>query len=190
MKPVSFLLIAFLLTSLGFGTACGQSLLPKKSSLGAGSAQQPEKPPVQLSTRIECEADRRTAYLIVAAKIPPGGYLYSLTQPGPSATKLEIAMNDGFQVAGAFRPQQAPHVEGDPGADDRIETHHGDIEFHLPILITHGTNPEDLVIDVRINGQFCQDNQCHLIQDRVLSAKLQRFRLPEHTARVAVPVNR
>ncbi|MBX3417355.1 MAG: hypothetical protein KF851_07110 [Pirellulaceae bacterium] len=166
----------------------GQELSPRSSRLGFATASQQDRENLTWTARIESETDRQTAYLIVAAKVPAGGYLYSLTQPGVSATKIEVATNERFRITGAFRPNKAPRIEGDPESEERAETHIEDIEFHLPIQIAAGIEPEDLAIDVRINAQFCQDDQCMPVNNRILTAKLQKYRIPEGNSGASVPV--
>jgi hypothetical protein len=183
-----YLTLVIFLSWSGAEALWGQELLPRSNRDGFALGAEQARESLTWTARIESEADRQTAYLIVAAKIPAGGYLYSLTQPGPSATKIEIATNDQFKVAGAFRPNKAPVIEGDLESLGRTETHADEIEFHLPIQIVAGTDPEDLLIDVRINAQYCQENQCQPVSNRVLSAKLQKYRLPNNNSGARVPV--
>ncbi len=143
------------------------------SAFKSAEATKPADNPIELKAWIVSEPGKRSGYLVVAAKLSTESYLYALTQEGVSATKIEVATHDGFEINGAFRPTKPPIlVEKDPVFGERQEKHFGEIEFFLPIKIAPGQTPEDLKIDVRLNGQVCTgDSSCIPIRDRVIQAR-------------------
>lgn len=139
--------------------------------------------PYEFASWIAVEPDTQTGYLVVSARLADASYLHSLTQEGPSATKLEVAVTDSFEIAGVFRPDQPPKViEKDPVFGKRQEKHFGSVEFYLPIRISANQVPEDLQIKIRINGQVCtEDSMCLPIRDHVLVAKFNDYIMRENS---------
>lgn len=167
-----------------------QPLIPKPSVSGdkpvvatmrdqflASTDLNADKDPFQFSAAIRCEQAGQPVYLVVTAKLAPGCHLYSLTQPDESATKLEVAVSELYRITGPFRPRQAPHVTGAGTATDPIqETYAELVEFVLPIELALGADLKKMNIDVRINGQVCQDDtSCQPIRNKIVTAKFSGF---------------
>jgi hypothetical protein len=133
--------------------------------------------PIVWTTRIVAQPDRQSGFLVVAAQLQPGFALYSLTHPGEAATKIEVARQPGFAIAGAFRPDRAPVVAEYGRGDAREEKHVETVEFYLPIKLAAGQIPEDLEIRVRVNGQACSDSSCVPVINKVMTAKFDEYLL-------------
>ena len=139
--------------------------------------REPMVEPIAWTTRIVAQPDRQSGFLVVAAQLQPGFALYSLTHPGEAATKIEVARQPGFAIAGAFRPDRAPVVADYVGGTAREEKHVDTVEFYLPIKLAAGQIPEDLEIKVRVNGQACSDSSCVPVINKVMTAKFDEYLL-------------
>jgi hypothetical protein len=134
-----------------------------------------------LDSWIIVDAAARTGTVVVRATLQDGGYIHSLTQEGPAATKIELALNDGFSIDGIFRPTKEPEViERDPVLGERVEKHYQSVDFYLPIRFASNQNPEDVSIKIRVSGQVCIDNSsCIPIRDKILIAEFSNYMLSE-----------
>ncbi len=173
VKQQTALWILGVLLSCGLevDAATAQQLLPRPNTAASVPQEIESDEPCALTAYVLYEADGKNGYLVVKAKIAEGHHLYSLTQPGGSATKIEVAKNESFEIAGVFRPTKAPQVDGDPQSPGRHEIHAEEVEFYLPIKLTKGMIPNEVVINVRVNGQVCSDSTCVPISNKVLTAK-------------------
>ncbi len=171
-QPAMFGVLAVLLgCGLGVGQVKAQPLLPRSNAAASVTEETESEQPCKFTSYILYEADGKQGYLIVKAKIAYGHHIYSLTQPDASATKIEVAKNKDFEIAGVFRPSKAPHVDGDPQSPQRHEIHTEEVEFYLPIKLAVGVVPEDVVVNIRVNSQVCNDSNCVPISNKVLTAK-------------------
>lgn len=146
-------------------------------------AQQIDQPPVvmamaeadpyQLSAQVVAGADSATAYLIVRVELPAESYLYSLTQPGELATRVEVALGEDGKIGGAMRPVTLPKVNPqDEFVGGRSEKHFGTIHFVLPIQRLTSRPLDQWEVAVRLNGQVCSEQgSCQLIRDEVITAR-------------------
>jgi hypothetical protein len=152
-------------------TAQAQSLSPMKFNAGAPDVK--PAAPYQLDAWIAVDPKANRGILVVRAIMNRDGYLHALTQDGPARTRLEVAVHEGFEIDGIFRPSVEPKViENDPVLNERIEKHYESVDFFLPIKIAANQNPEDLKIKVRVNGQVCIDNSsCIPVRDKILVAE-------------------
>ena len=146
--------------------ALGQSLVP------IPTGKQIESPPYELQARFFCDSNSKDGYVVVKIKLGTDHYLYSLSQAGELATKIEFSLSPTLKINGPLRPSSAPKITDiDPVLGDRSEKHFDQIAFVLPIRLISETNPEKCRIDVRINGQVCSETgTCQLIRDKVISA--------------------
>lgn len=129
--------------------------------------------PYQLSAQLAAASGSDTAYLIVQVELPAESYLYSLTQPGDLATKVEVALGEDGKIAGIMRPVTLPTVkEKDEFLGGRSEKHYGTIQFVLPVQRLTARPVEQWQVAVRFNGQVCSEHgSCQLIRNEVFSAK-------------------
>ncbi len=136
-----------------------------------------DKTPFHITAAIRCPQAGQQVHLVVTAKLVSGCHLYSLTQPDGSATKLEVAVSELYKITGPFRPRHAPHVTGAGTPTDPIQETYADlVEFILPIELAPGADLKQLSIDVRINGQVCQDDtSCQAIRNKIVTAKFPGF---------------
>jgi Disulphide bond corrector protein DsbC len=153
------------------GQVTAQPLLPRSNTAASVNEDPESEEPCSFTSYILYEAGGKNGYLVVKAKIADGHHIYSLTQPDASATKIEVAKNKDFEIAGVFRPTKAPQVDGDPQSPKRHEIHFKEVEFYLPIKLAADVVPEDVVINVRVNGQVCSDSNCVPISNKVLTAR-------------------
>ena len=142
---------------------------------------------LELTGSFHLEQDANHGYLVLEASVPKGSYIYSLTQEGnPPPSRIEVAKAESYQVSGAFKPDSEPVVvENDPTFKNRTEKHKQNVRFFIPLQIATETNPAELTIPMRFNGQICSETEgtCTPIQDRVINANFGGFyqRVAEQT---------
>ncbi len=132
-----------------------------------------EPAPFKLSAHLVGQADAAQAYVIVKVELPPDSYLYSLTQPGELATRVEVALGPNGKIAGPMRPASLPKVnEQDTFLGGRSEKHFGTVHFVLPIQRLTALPLEQWEVALRLNGQVCSENgSCQLIRNEIVTAK-------------------
>jgi hypothetical protein len=167
-------LVALTIGWLGLQLATGPEKLMAQQVeplSGLGSAE--EVAPYQLSALLVASPDSAQAHLIVKVELPADSYLYSLTQPGELATRVEVALGEDGKIAGVMRPVTLPKVNPrDEFAGGRSEKHYGTIHFILPVQRLTARPLDQWEVAVRLNGQVCSEQgSCQLIRDEIVSAR-------------------
>ena len=125
----------------------------------AAKAQEPVKLSLKVPSRAVKAGDKFTAELNV--RISTGWHIYSMTQPrgGPFATRITLESDQIFTSAGQISGPK-PQTKFDPNFEINAETHEGNIQFIVPILVSREAVSEtgDLVINVRY--QVCNETSC------------------------------
>lgn len=154
-------------------TAGAAGLIAQQLDQPPGLVATAEAAPYQLSAQLVGESDSAPTYLIVRVELPRDSYLYSLTQPGELATRVEVALGEDGQIAGVMRPVSLPKIkEQDEFTGGRSEKHHGTIHFVLPIQRLSSRPLDQWEVAVRVNGQVCSElGSCQLIRDEIVAAK-------------------
>jgi thiol:disulfide interchange protein len=123
-----------------------------------GLSAQPAENPVEFSGRFEIDPATRQGRLLIEAVIQPEWHMYSLTQPvgGPRRTVIKVTEAPGFQVTGPFTADRDPNRHDDPNFPGIVaEEHEFEVIWSAPITLAEGTDPDELTIEVRIDGQVC-----------------------------------
>jgi thiol:disulfide interchange protein len=125
----------------------------------AAAAQDPVKLSLKVPSRVVKAGDKFTAELNV--KISTGWHIYSMTQPrgGPFATRITLESDQIFTSDGPVSGPK-PQTTFDPTFEINTETHEGNIQFIVPILVSREAVSEtrDLIINVRY--QVCNETSC------------------------------
>lgn len=142
------------------------------------SSQVEDSEPYRISAKLVGEEAAVRAHLIIAVELPAESYLYSLTQPGDLATRVEISLGKDGKIAGVLRPVTTAKVtEQDPFLGGRSEKHFGTVQFILPIERISERPFEQWQVAVRINGQVCSEaGSCQLIRNEIVKAS---FSVPD-----------
>lgn len=117
--------------------------------------------PVTLSAQFTTPTADQPAVLMITARLAPGFHVYSLTQPpgGPVKTTIELRPSTDFRPLASFQAHPAPDVHVDelawPGL--KIEEHHGQVTWYVPIELTAGVDPRSIVIEGMVSTQACKD---------------------------------
>jgi len=100
-----------------------------------------------------------TAEFVLAARIPPGWHLYSITQApgGPIPTTIAVGPARGFELAGGI-DGSVPHSALDPNFGMITETHEDSAVYHLPVRALSGAGRRTL--EVRVSYQTCNNRYC------------------------------
>ena len=129
-----------------------------------------EQAPYEVTAKLVAQEGNALGHLIVQVELAPDNYLYSLTQPGDLATKVEISLGGDGKIAGVLRPVTPPKVlENDPFLGGRSEKHYGTVHFILPIQKISQRPFEQWQLAIRINGQVCSEQgTCQLIRNEIV----------------------
>lgn len=150
------------------GVAQDQAAL---SNLGIQSpAGLVEQTPYQIAAKLVAQEGGAIGHVIIQVDLAPASYLYSLTQPGDLATKVEISLGGDGKIAGVLRPVTPPKVlENDPFLGGRSEKHYNTVQFILPIEKISQRPFEQWQVAIRVNGQVCSEQgSCQLIRNEIV----------------------
>lgn len=103
------------------------------------------------------------AELFVTARIKPGSWLYSITQPGggPHRTIIELEQSPAFRLRGPFTAIQQPFLEKTEWPDwPVLEKHLGCVTWHAAIEIVSGADLTTLTIKGAVRGQVDTEATC------------------------------
>ena len=150
--------------SFGKTPAFGKKTTAKSGALAEFSAE------AIFKARVNTE----TGVLEVHCDIPEGSHLFSVTQkkavPGPLKTRIRVDDSDQFKLTGDFQPDKDPHLVPIPGQKVKSEEHEGKVVFSAPIEFAKGVKPDDVTINVKLNGQVCTDaGSCMQIQEKLVA---------------------
>ena len=137
-------------------------------------AAYPESP-VTLTARFTAPNGQQEATLFVTAKLAPGYWLYSITQPpgGPNRTLIQLEVSKAFKVLGPFVATQAPVMEetGFPGWP-LVEKHPGSITWQAPVRLASGVDLTGLKIRGTVQAQVDTASFCIPPSDYAFTAGL------------------
>jgi len=134
------------------------------------SAGVEEQAPYQIAAKLVAQEGGTFGHLIIQVDLAPDSYLYSLTQPGELATKVEISLGGDGKIAGVLRPVTPPKVlDNDPFLGGRSEKHYGTVHFILPIEKISQRPFGQWQVAIRVNGQVCSEQgSCQLIRNEIV----------------------
>jgi len=115
------------------------------------------------------------SYLIITAKIAPGFYIYSITQPpgGPRPTRIRIHESPDFQITGPFQPTSPPKTKLDPLFDNlRVEYHTEEVTWFAPLQWREGVALHEATISGSVQVQVCDATTCYPPQEYPFEAQL------------------
>lgn len=197
----NFTLLTFLTGVLGLAISLGSgsALLAQGGAAPAGSAPPAESspttlqdplqgmpgmgsgiggagfgPPATWSAEFQVEEGNSEGRLSVTALLEFGWYIYSTTQPpgGPKATELTVDSSTDFEVTGPFEPNRDPEIHAEPafpGVD--VEKFSNEVTWTAPIRLSEGTEPENLQIQITVDGQVCDTGgTCELVRGETVQA--------------------
>lgn len=98
---------------------------------------------------------------VLQARIDEGWHLYSMTQPpgGPIPTSISVEKDPVFKQAGSV--QQPPvHKWFDQNFEIETEYLEGDVDFRIPVKISHSASPGKQTIAVKVRFMVCSDTLC------------------------------
>lgn len=173
--------IEILILTLGFLsfqlTTVAHQLVAQELDQLPGLEAAAEQAPYQLTAGLVAVPNSPQLYLIVGIELPPNSYLYSLTQPGELATRIEVALGEDGKIAGVMRPTSSPQInEQDEFVGGRSEKHYGTQYFVMPVQRISSRPVEQWEVAVRLNGQVCSEaGTCQLIRNEVIRAKPAAF---------------
>jgi len=143
--------------------------------LGAGADD------LAVSAQFTAPAGGKPGVLYVTARLKPGWFLYSITQPagpagGPTQTRIKLRPSEGYRLAGKFRHSPPPKVKTEPAAygDLPLETHPESVTWHVPIELGEGVDPKTLKIQGSVYAQVCTQTTCLTPRDYPFVAALGR----------------
>ncbi len=160
-RPRSGLLAALVLIGLThIAAAQSASSVPPGASFRLGRA---EALHMTLSAEFTAPRDGEPANLFVTARLEPGWYTYSLTQPPPSIpTKIELDPSASYRLAGKFQPLTPPKVKNEKIGKKTFvtEAHHETVTWHAPLELMPGADPRSIKIAGVVTAQRCNENSC------------------------------
>ncbi len=145
-----------------------------------------EGPRATFSGSFTVERGTRVGRLTVVASIALDWHLYSTTQAagGPRPTILEVASSSDYHLTGDFVADRDPVVQYEavfPGIP--IEAFDTEVAWTAPFQFAESVDPEQLQIDVTINGQLClSDGACELVSDQPVRATFAGYSDPPRSA--------
>lgn len=99
----------------------------------------------------------RTGKLNVQLDIKLHWHGYSQNDlPGQKPTRFHVAESPDYKVTGNFVPNVDP-VRKKNIAGEEVEEFEGSVVWSAPIELAPGVDPESLEIEVRVDGQVCND---------------------------------
>ncbi len=117
----------------------------------------------------------KSSFLVIRARIRPGHYIYSLTQPpgGPRPTRIRLKEASEFRLAGEFRASPPPQTKQDPLFNNlQVEFHSGEVTWFAPIAWQPGVNLSQAEIIGSVQVQVCDETTCYPPQDYSFRARL------------------
>jgi thiol:disulfide interchange protein len=129
-----------------------------------------EQSAYRITAKLVAQGENAFGHLIVQVELATDCYLYSLTQPGDLATKVEISLGGDGKIAGVLRPVTPPKVlENDPFLGGRSEKYYDTVHFVLPIEKISQRPFQEWQVAIRINGQVCSEQgTCQLIRNEIV----------------------
>ena len=119
--------------------------------------------PVTLTAGFTAPNGQQEATLFITAKLAPGYWLYSTTQPpgGPNPTVIKLEESSAFKALGPFVATQPPTREETeiPGWP-LIEKHPGAITWQAPIRLAPGVDLMGLKIHGTVQAQVDTASFC------------------------------
>jgi thiol-disulfide isomerase/thioredoxin len=96
----------------------------------------------------------------LTAEIERGWHLYSTerVEGGPSPTRITVAQNQGFEIAGEI-DSPAPHSAYDPNFQVATESYEGSVTFKIPVKVATAT-PGPRKLRVQVRYQSCTATLC------------------------------
>ncbi len=152
---ISLFAVFFIVSAINAHPLVGQ--FPSRAS-GKNGAE-----PVTFNASFATFAGGRTGLLSIETTLAPHLHIYSLTQPpgGPMPTQVKVPAVPQFRLLDSFKEDRAPEVlDPDPVFGTRVEQHSLAVTFFVPIELAEGVDPQQLTIDLTINGQQCNDQGC------------------------------
>ena len=125
-------------------------------SIGMSAGIAFSKNPVSVTACFTAPNCQQEAVLFVTARLSPGYWVYSITQPpgGPNRTVITLKPSSAFKVMGWFVTIQPPILEKTEFPDWPIlEKHPGCVTWRASIQFAPGTNLSRLAIRGSIWGQ-------------------------------------
>ncbi len=124
------------------------------------------------SEPVECEAyfrlkpDSRFGKIYVEATIGPGYHLYSVTQPkgGPKRSIMKFGETDEYKLVGPWEPDEEAHLLHDTNFKMKTEQHENGVIWSAPIEFAEGVEIENLKIEIKFSGQYCNATRCDLVK--------------------------
>ena len=125
----------------------------------------------------QIEKDKRQGWLILNIQIPKGYHIYALTQVGnPPPTKIQLAKSSEFELLDKFKADKKPKViEKDPIFETRLEKYEGKVALLAPIKFSKTADLKDVVFDLRITGQLCNDSGCQPFNNKKVTIEFAGF---------------
>lgn len=157
--------VAALLIATGAGSVAALGAQPALdgadplAALGAPAADS-----IVVSATYMLDASGRAGRLDVAAEVPAGWHIFSLTQPpgGPLATKLTLDPASPIRLTGEFVAAPAPSARIDELAFKglRVEEHEGRVVWSAPFELNPGADPAQLSIRGTVRAMRCMATTC------------------------------
>ena len=155
----SLLLAAFLSATCRQGMAQNQVAFDPLGAVNAALGS-----PITVAATVEQPAAGKPLTLVVTATLEEGWHLYAITQKpgGPKATRITLDATSSWQPAGAFVPDQAPHVrtitDVPAWAGLQVEEHEGTVVWRAPLApVPDSTGTQ---ITGSISVQMCRETSC------------------------------
>ena len=99
----------------------------------------------------------RNGKLNITLDIKPEWHGYSQKKlAGQKPTKFTVVQSDQFKVTGPFVPDVDPHTKQNI-LDQPVEEFSGTVTWSAPIELANGVDEKTLEIEVRVDGQVCND---------------------------------
>ena len=149
--------LALVLTAVAFGRAQSAADLLGGAGFGAGAEGE-----LQVSAHFTKADKSHPAELTIAAEIPAGWHIFSITQGsgGPITTQIKLDPSKQFRLLGKFTADPAPKVSRSALYGNlKIETHEGQVAWHAPIALAAGVDPAKLEIRGAVDAQRCLGDQ-------------------------------
>src|SRR5262249_51336717 len=100
------------------------------------------------------------AVFTISVRIPPGHYIYSMTDPGP-ATRLDIKKIQGLEAIDELpQPDHSPKVEVDPNLGQTTEKYVNAVTWTQRYRLRPGTPPASVLLAGQVKYQICNDKNC------------------------------
>lgn len=145
--------------------------------------QSKSKKPCQLSARIHLQEGSTKGYLVVKAKLMKDHYIYSLTQPGGSASAIKVKADKSIKLTGKFTPDTpAKVIAKDPLLGHAVEKHFKQVQFFVPIEVAPQTDLKKLAVKLQFNGQVCGDASCMPLSEKLVGKFAGYFKAKKRTA--------